>query len=64
MEARERDVMTTSMAWVCDCQSARIRALAAGQFTAIAPTGGCFWCGRSYDLANSDAADRIVEESA
>lgn len=55
---------STSMPWVCDCQSARVHALASpGGFTAILPTDTCFWCGRTYDTANQDAADRMVQSA-
>lgn len=50
------------MPWVCDCQSARMHALASpGGFTAIMPTGECFWCGCTYAQANQRAADRMSD---
>lgn len=44
--------------WVCDCQSARVRAAADGDFTAIIPAGTCGWCGRTYQQVNRDNAER------
>lgn len=46
------------MPWICDCQSARTRALADGSFTAIVPGAECQWCGRTWWQASLDAAAR------